>query len=261
MAKYVFCDLDYTLLDNNKDVSVGNLEAIKAFEEKGNHFVICTGRVSFAIKKYKDLLNAKNLILSNGAMIISNDKEIKKRLLSKETMARITNYALDNNINIRYFSDDHMILLNKEVASKRGYMYKERIDVDRNNVFEHINGASITKLVISSDDKQILEKAEKDLKDMNLEVELSYSTPVFLEVTVLNQNKGNGVKEYCEYNSIDIKDTISIGDNDNDLSMLTVTGYSACPSNATDDVKKIVDYICTNDNNNSAIKEVLEKIS
>lgn len=261
MTKYVFCDLDYTLLDNNKDVSVGNLEAIKAFEEKGNHFIICTGRVPFAIKKYKELLNAKNLILSNGAMIISDDKEIKKRLLSKETMALITNYALDNNINIRYFSDDHMILLNKEVASKRGYMYKERIDVDRNNVFEHINGASITKLVISSDDKQILEKAEKDLKDMNLEVELSYSTPVFLEVTVLNQNKGNGVKEYCEYNNIDIKDTISIGDNDNDLSMLTVTGYSACPSNATDDVKKIVDYVCTNDNNNSAIKEVLEKIS
>ena len=60
--------------------------------------------------------------------------------------------------------------------------------------------------------------------------------------------------------SIDIKDTFSIGDNENDIPMLKATGYSACPSNSIDEVKEIVDYVCKNDNNHHAIKELLEKI-
>lgn len=260
MSKYVFCDLDYTLLDDNREVSKEDLDAIKDFESKGNHFIICSGRVPFALMPYKELLNSTDVITSNGALIISNNKVIKKVLLSKNQINPITEYAVKNNLSVRFFTSDLLILLNKDNGSMQSFIYKQHILVDNNTVFDEIKNKEIIKLAFISDDEKVLHEAEEYVKKLNIDVETTYSSKIFMEVNAINQNKGNAIIDYCRLNNIDIKDTVSIGDNDNDIPMLKVAGYSACPSNAIDKVKNIVDYVCKNDNNNCAIKELLEKI-
>lgn len=258
MSKYVFCDLDFTLLDDNREVSKENLDAIKAFEAKGNHFIICSGRVPFALAPYKELLNSQDVITSNGALIISNNKVIKKVLLSKEQLLPMTDYAVKNNLSVRYFTSDLLILLNKDNGSMQSFIYKQHILVDNNTVYDTIKDKEIIKIAFISDDKKVLQDAEKFVNSLNIDVETTYSSNIFMEVNAIGQNKGNAILDYCKLNNIDIKDTIAIGDNDNDAPMLKAAGFSACPSNSIKEVKVIVDYVCKNDNNNHAVKEVLE---
>lgn len=258
MSKYVFCDLDCTLLNDAREVSNEDLLAIKEFEAKGNHFIISSGRVPFALKPYKDLLNSTDVITSNGALIISDNKIIKKELLSKEKAIIVARYAVENNLCLRIFTYDFLYLLNKELAPKNAFIYTQNKEIDLNEFNKLIDNIDIIKVAFSGD-KESLDKAKIDVEKMNLDVELSFSSDTFLEVNSSNQTKGNGIKDYCRLKNIDIKDTLSIGDNGNDITMLKVAGYSACPSNAIDEVKEIVDYICKNDNNHGAVKEVLEK--
>ena len=258
MSKYVFCDLDNTLLDNERKISKENLEAIKNFESKGNHFIICSGRVPFALKQYQDILGSKDVVTSNGAIIISDNKVIKKQLLSYEITKYVTQYAIDNMINVRYYLMDYMVLLNNDENNPQGFIYPGSIFANKDNIYELIENKEIIKIAFNSINKNLLDKAASDIIKEMANVEIAFSSSVFLEINALNQNKGNGIIDYCSLNNIDIKDTIALGDNDNDISMLKVAGYSACPSNSIKEVKDIVDYVCKNDNNNHAIKEVLE---
>ena len=259
MSKYVFCDLDYTLLNNNKEVSNEDYLAIKDFEAKGNHFIINSGRVPFALKQYTDLLNSTDVVTSNGALIISKGKIIKKELLSKEMIIPIIKYAAENNICMRIFTDDYLYILNKEFAPTNAFMYDQSREIDVSEAYDLVNEIEIIKAAFSAE-KEKLDIAKTDIIKMQLKVELSFSSNYFLEINLFGQNKGNGIKDYCKLNNINIKDTVSIGDNDNDIPMLKVSGYSACPSNAIEKVKEIVDYVCISDNNHNAIKEILEKI-
>jgi 3-deoxy-D-manno-octulosonate 8-phosphate phosphatase KdsC-like HAD superfamily phosphatase len=56
-----------------------------------------------------------------------------------------------------------------------------------------------------------------------------------------------------------INDTIAIGDNYNDISMIKEAGLGVCVSSAENDVKKICNYICEKDYFEGAVKELIDK--
>lgn len=63
----------------------------------------------------------------------------------------------------------------------------------------------------------------------------------------------------CEYLNIDIKETIAIGDNHNDLDMLEKAGLSVAVSNAEEYVKDMVDYVGKYSNNDGILEEIFNK--
>lgn len=260
MPKYVFCDIDYTLIDDKMNITQKNYDAIKKFEAAGNHFILCSGRVPFALDKYRVALNAKEIVCANGAFIISDNKIIKENYLSKEILESIVRYVIENNIYARFFASDFLYIVNVPKDFSFAYLYKQHEVIDNDKLNSIIHTKRIIKVVFASDNSKTLIKAKEDITKLELNLEIQFSSPVFLELNGKDQNKGNGILDYCRYNNVKIEDTISIGDNENDLSMLKVTGFSACPKNGIDIVKQNVDYVCENDNNNSAVAEVLERI-
>ena len=73
MYKIIFCDLDGTLLDDNRNVSDINKNAINKAIEKGCKFVICSGRSNMSIDYFNKIFNfdkIKNYAVAfNGAYI------------------------------------------------------------------------------------------------------------------------------------------------------------------------------------------------
>ena len=65
----------------------------------------------------------------------------------------------------------------------------------------------------------------------------------------LNINS-EGIIEECAY----------IGDDILDISGMKISGISGCPSDAVEDVKKIVDYVCVNRGGDGAVREFVEWI-
>ena len=81
MIKLVTIDLDGTLFDKNKNISLKNKEAIKKARQKGCKIVIATGRPIAGVKPVLEQLemNTKDdyVIVYNGAKVY-NVKEVKK---------------------------------------------------------------------------------------------------------------------------------------------------------------------------------------
>ena len=61
------------------------------------------------------------------------------------------------------------------------------------------------------------------------------------------------------YLNIDIKETIAIGDDYNDESMMKEAGLSCCVKSGMEEIKKISKYICQKDYFEGSVKEVIEK--
>ena len=72
-------------------------------------------------------------------------------------------------------------------------------------------------------------------------------------------NKGNALITLAKYLNIDIKDTIAIGNDYNDISMLKEAGLSICVENSLEEVKQESNYI-TSSNNEDGVALVLEKM-
>lgn len=261
MSKYAFCDLDYTLLDDQKNISNDNIKAIKDFEAKGNHFVICTGRVPFVMKKFSDMLASKDIVCANGAVIIIDNKEVKSEYLTSDIINTVINYAIDNKVYIRIFSPSTLYILNMPEKDLMGtQLFSGYKVLDSKNVYDVLNKEKIIKIIFCDNNPDILSKAYDYISKACQNVELTYSASFALEVNKKGQCKGNGIRDFCKLKNIDIKDTISIGDNDNDITMFKTTEYSACPSNAIDDVKAIVNYVSNKDYKHNAVADILKHI-
>ena len=78
-------------------------------------------------------------------------------------------------------------------------------------------------------DYDYLKKIEDDLKDITGDLDVSYSSNRYIEFNHQGVNKGQGLKKLTDILGVDIKETIAVGDNFNDLSMIKwqdlVLGY------------------------------------
>lgn len=64
------------------------------------------------------------------------------------------------------------------------------------------------------------------------------------------------LQELCSKLDIKLKNVAYIGDDINDLSCLSSAGFSACPSDASEEIKKVADYVCKNRGGEGAVREV-----
>lgn len=64
--------------------------------------------------------------------------------------------------------------------------------------------------------------------------------PGIVEVLHKGISKGEGLKKYTSWNNIDLKDVISFGDNENDNSMLDVSGWGVCLKNGSEGTKNML---------------------
>lgn len=72
--------------------------------------------------------------------------------------------------------------------------------------------------------------------------------------------KEKTLDEICEQTKLSPENIAFIGDDVNDLLILQKVGFSACPVDAVDEVKKIVHYKCKNKGGKGAYREVVELI-
>ena len=74
-------------------------------------------------------------------------------------------------------------------------------------------------------------------------------------------NKLSQLKNLCESLSVLPESIAYIGDDLNDIECIEFCGYTACPADAVGDVMREVDYICTLNGGNGAVREFIEYLS
>jgi hydroxymethylpyrimidine pyrophosphatase-like HAD family hydrolase len=81
-------------------------------------------------------------------------------------------------------------------------------------------------------------------KTIENDIFFSFKTRVdLLEFQDRRNNKGNGVKAYCDKHGISMEDVMAFGDAENDLEMMEMAGYSVCLLNGMKENKEIADAV------------------
>lgn len=82
----------------------------------------------------------------------------------------------------------------------------------------------------------LLDKIDTDLLYIN------HSTTA-VDITPKGVDKGSALQFLCKTQGFDLSNIISIGDSSGDLPFMTISGFKACPQNASQSVKEICDYV------------------
>ena len=74
----------------------------------------------------------------------------------------------------------------------------------------------------------------------------------YLFISRKGGNKASGVKRLCDYFRVSMSETITIGDDRNDIDMLEEAGLGVAMGNAQEDIQKIADYVTASNEQNGA---------
>ena len=182
MYKIIACDLDETLLSDDRSISKENIEAIQKAKELGVKFVPATGRgyntVDGTLKELGlyDLEN-EYVISYNGGAISENASELYKR-------------GLNYDVCIHVYTKD-MVYAYKFVQEEINYL-AGRMEVKEifDDHIDFLKGQEIVKVLYMNTDYGYLKKIEDDLKDITGDLDVSYSSNRYIEFNHQGVNCG-----------------------------------------------------------------------
>ncbi|RFU67958.1 HAD family phosphatase [Bacillus sp. V59.32b] len=286
MVKFIASDMDGTLLNKEQKVSKENKDAIERARKEGVEVIIATGRSYQEARYALDEANIEcPVICVNGAVVYTKDGAIAaSNPMNPDTVKSVIRYLEGIGIYFEVYTSDGTYTKNYEKSMatlvdilltanpdldpiKVTEQARERVTVSQIKSIEDyeklfsIRELEYYKFLIFSNDFQKLGDAASGLKE-NTTLAVSSSGRENLEVTNRDAQKGIALERYVKDRGGSLSDTMAIGDNFNDVSMLERVGRSFAMGNAPSEIKNLCDFITdTNDENGvaKAINKVLNE--
>ena len=265
--KLFVSDLDGTLLNDHHKISADNIRAIKQLDKKGIKFVIATGRTKYILEDYLETLDYKMpLIWSNGSAVSDVDGEI---LYTSQISVSLAEQLID--LAARYDVTYMIHTLegitatdqNRRIRGLQRYnksviaAHQIPISIDQ-NLYHNLDKYTRLKLSISAEDEADLKAFQTAVTDNIDGVIAVFSDPTLLDITAKEATKGAAVLKLAAKYNIKPEEIVSIGDNENDLSMLAISGLPLTLENGIQMVKDQARYI-TKSNNHSGVADAIER--
>ena len=255
-------DMDGTLLDGKKQITIKTQHAINRALKSGKTVILSTGRGLDELNEYRDILkDIPYFICESGACVYDNFND--EILYSNQMDASIIEEILT--------ITEHQDLMFSYIANGRGYSEIEKVDhMDHyqmeiyqpllknnirlvSNIREHIKQhiACIEKINIFTVTPEERIKLQKSVS--HLPVMLTNSEPNALEITADGISKASGLKILCKKLNIPLEQTIAVGDSTNDIEIMKVAGLSIGMGNSMQEVKDICKVLVSDNNHNGCV--------
>ena len=267
MYRLMFSDLDETLLVNHHVPKV-NQEAIFKAKEKGVKFVPATGRAFNMIGEIlQEIDNYQKedeySICFNGGLIVENKdaKILSFQGLPFDLAKEMFEMGKNFDVCVMIFTLDCCYIFNADPDEvERKTVQKARFEVIDEYNMDFLKDDHIAKLLYEKRDMDYLKGIEKQIQShVEGRLAVSYSSYRYLEFNPIGVSKGAALKWLADYLHMDIQETIAIGDNYNDTSMIKAAGLGVCVSSATEDIQAMSNYVTKADYDQGAVAEVIEK--
>ena len=287
MYKLVAIDLDGTMLNQYGIITEKTKKAISKAQEKGVEVMIASGRAITSVKRFSKEINSNKYFISgNGAITydIKNNKILYENILSKTKALKIIKICEENSIYYNVYTENGIIA--KNLSYNTLYYYKDNLtkpDENRThiniveNVYDYFEQREekILKIMICDEHKTVFNSIVRKLKELSeIEVlEVSHMSRkiikqgtdeialeyFYTEVSAKDVDKWNALEEIIGLMNISKEEVVTIGDNANDLKMITNAGLGVAMGESAPYVKQSADIIApTNDEDGVAI--IINKI-
>lgn len=265
MYRLIACDLDETLLDNNRHVSAKNQEMIKKAEAQGVVFAPATGRGFYSIKQTLNELAATDqanhyMIGFNGGVIVENQGPtiIKDFPMPFTILSDLFKFGTNYDVVIHLYTFEQTYVYHSnpaEDAYLKTIPHEKREDDD----FSFLKDQTCYKALFQNLDRNYLEKLEQAMPaDLRAALEISYSSNRYIEFNPKGVNKGAALETLANHLNLPMQETMAIGDNTNDLSMIQTAELGIAVANAVPAIKAAAQQTTIADHNHSAVAEAIE---
>lgn len=250
MSKFIFLDVDGTLLNAKKQVPTSAKNAIKKARALGHKVFLCTGRSRGQIPASLWEIGFDGMIGSAGAYVEAEEKMLAHVPLPKEDVLRVCRYL--EGIGATFVLEaNHLIYANEESASYQRDRFqtapKEVIECYVDCVKEYhdpVEIEGVNKILFLTSPVSV-EEIRKEFMDSLTVIHstFSYNEGTSGEIYSTRRNKAIGIKEIVSYYGGDMKDTIGFGDGDNDFEMLKEVNVGVAMGNGSNHLKEIADMV------------------
>lgn len=263
-------DMDGTLLNDQSAVSNENLEAIRRLSKKGIVTVPVTGRtyneIPAAVRNEECI---KYFVFSNGSGIYEKGNGIiYSSTMPRETAMGIYKLLSAYETYIEIYSGGYpwadISKINEECFAyyKINPRFRRVIAHSRKRAEDFgtmLEKEELRPELFDAFFRSMQERAEclERLKVLFPDEQVVSSMGNNLEIMNKGTNKGTGLTRLCNILSLDIAETLALGDSKNDIHMFETAGCAYAVSNACAELKAIATgTVCSNNEN---IMEYAEK--
>lgn len=250
--KFLFVDIDGTMLTSDKQVQKSTLHTFEELKKIGVEVVITSGRQRSNCNKIAGIVGSGRYVISaNGADVYDREtgKKIYQNTILWEDIQKINKIVDKYNLRVRYVCEDTG-LVNKDILNP--------LDETLFENYDDIKDKDIPQVVLYFTSRETFDEVKKEIakisgiKVINQNKNMDNQKTYFMDVVSAGTSKGLAIKKLLKSVNIPRFASVSIGDGVNDASMFEVTGVSVAMGNA---VKKCIEkaQIVTSSNDEDGI--------
>lgn len=264
MIKMLVLDIDGTIFRKDYTASERVKNTLKKLSTNGIKVVLCTGRMYAATKFIAHELGLKTpVICYQGGLVknfYKNSDTLWEKTMNEELARDVISELKKRNIFFNIYINDELMVeedsrLIQQYVDARNLSYKIIGNCD------NIDLTGLNKILAIDDDTAIIENLQKEMaKKYEGKLYVVRSTPRFCEFSNPEATKGNALRFLANLWNIKQDEIMACGDQDNDIEMLLASGIKVAMGNATEDLKKIADYVTETVDNDGVVYAVAKYI-
>lgn len=245
--RLMISDVDGTLVDKQKQLTPGTVDAVTRLGAAGCGFTIISARPRSGMMPIADTLAIDAPMGAfNGGLIFRRDGWVGEHHMVEPIVATGVFDCVDGLTVDRWvFADDRWF----SSTDQGVHVEHERVASDQEPVIwtdfaDLANRAD--KITFVSDEPAVLAELHRRIDARFAgRATVAQSQTYYLDITALEANKGAGVVALTAALGIDLQATAAIGDQANDLPMIERAGFGVAMGNAPDKVKAAADAVTT----------------
>lgn len=234
----VFFDIDFTLLNEKKEIPQDTIEAIEKLKNNGILVAIATGRPPYMFDPIARKLGIDTFVCINGSLVIHKGQVIRRHTFKKDNLIDLEQLALKNGHALSYFA------LEGAFANQSQHPYILECFHDlkypppeyRPNVSKELD--IFQALVYCTQEEEHLYQSLEAFRFVRWH---EYS----MDGLPKGSSKAKGIEVLLEYLGLDRSQAVAFGDGLNDREMLTYVGMGVAMGNAHEELKPHADFVTT----------------
>jgi Cof subfamily protein (haloacid dehalogenase superfamily) len=270
--KMTALDLDGTTLRPDKSLSDVTRSALQQAGRKGVHVVVTTGRVfSAAPDELKNMEGLEYMINSNGAVItrLRDRKVLYTSFLTPDAVDELSEFLKGKKLDVEvftggmaYMNEDSYHDLQEGKADYRSEVSRQYVLRTRKPVPDILallreNHEKIENISLNFRDMD-QRKAMFEFLGKRNDVTLTSSVWYNMEIGGKGTSKASALNVLMEKLGVTKEELMACGDSMNDARMIQLAGIGVAMENASEEVKKMADYV-TASNAEDGVAKAFEK--
>lgn len=244
--RLVVSDVDGTLVDKDKRLTVATIAAVARLRAAGIGFTIISARPKSGVMPLADALAIDvPLAAFNGGIVFRRDGwEGEHHFIDAAVARGAVVLARAAPVDLWVFARDQWFATRGEgTHADRERVAADQAPVVRGTFDDLIDAAD--KITFVSDDPRVLAglHADCDANGWATRATIAQSQTYYLDITARAANKGDGIVALAAAQGVDLAATAAIGDQANDMAMLERAGLAIAMGNAPDAVRRIADAV------------------